>query len=272
VVQLSNELGSLNGILKTQRLSNDERVVLDALIKQVTKTRDEVIRLSHFSAQLTRLNTSNSNAPFYEYNNSMLVKYCHLMIGRIDLIREHDYFAAIVVERSMYEIVRYLRYFFKKPSEIIEYKKDNRNPKFSMKKVIDACLTNVVGSEGDYEHYCLLCSLNHPSSKVFLNLTASEIRERNNVILINSTITPSFDKDGLLTNLVSLLRDNMTLLDIEYQILKVCPTFQRDDKLLDETYKMHANYSKKVFWGQEGVKLQYAMEKKKRIKELSRSS
>jgi len=266
VAQMNDEGESLISI-KTAEMTSDEKKNAAILLEQLAKTQNEIYRLAQPVAQLTFSNDKNSKKSFYIYNNTMLVKYCHLLDGRLCLIAENHYFPAIIIERSMFEIIHYIRYFYKNPTKMAAFLKNER--KFKPKQMIEDCLPNLDDGEYDYPYYRWLCSISHPSSTIFLNLYASKMKTENGQAQIQTIYGSSFDKDGFLTKLVSLLNDNRALIEIEYFILKDNPLFKRNDKLLAETAEITKKYAAKTFWNQEGVKRIYNKAKEKRIKALN---
>jgi len=253
-----------------KNLSEEEKGVLEILERVVNGTIDEVLRLAKLSASATYTNQENK---LYQYNAGIMVKYCHLMGGIWHLLTKNNYLTILIIERSMYEISMYLRYFYLHPDQIQEYEDTSGNKKkFSNPKIIKGVLANEKDFNKQYAYYRFLCNANHPSTKLTILLGASETIDdkENKKIHAKIEFNPLFDKGKYFMTLLTLINYNRNIIETEYDIFKKLENLKPNTDLLKLSDEILIKLRHYIIWLQKGVRLNYATLKNKDFKDINK--
>jgi len=236
------------------------------LVRLIDSTAKELLNLTKPAAEATALDKENH---LYQYNVAMLAKYCHLMVGVCELIMENNYYSALVIQRSMYELKLYLRYFYKNPKEVKNY--INEPKKFRVYNIIVNGAPNREIGKKEYKYYSYLCSINHPSINPFQILATSAVIPKKGYLFVLTDFTPRPDKDSYLHCLLNLLNDNKFMIEAEYAILEKVSNIKKDQKLLVESNYILTKLNYEVNWDQKRIREYYAKLKGIRLKEIDKS-
>jgi hypothetical protein len=262
-----------------KNFNDEDTALLDIIKKLANATIDEILRLGKLSAKATY---ADPQSKLYQYNAPILAKYCHLIGGVWYLLEKNNYYASLIIERSMYEIRMYLRYFYLHPDEISDY--ENRkeyvkkfgskayNEKFSKPAILKKLLVNPKDFDKEYAYYQFLCNVDHPSTKFAILLSSSKRIEddKNNKIHALLEFNPTFEKTKYMMGLLSLIHYNNSIIETEYEIMKENPELNPNKKLLEASVEVSKVLGYNTVWAQEGIREYYSRLKGRKLEDINK--